>query len=117
MFFPAVYNLVSLALLLTPVLSAPIHHHYDPNAQPSLDKRSMFFGHSHPHEAEAAAAMVKRDLADLVARDESSILEARSFDDMEESLAKREIQNLVRRKKSSSAPKVSHRKRWFSAVC
>ena len=121
MFFPAAYKLVSLALLLTPVLSAPIHHQDGgdvPSITPTLDTRSTSFGHSHSHEADAT--MAKRDLAayaDIVARDDSSILEARSFNSMEEPLAKRDIQRLVRRKGSTSAPKVRSENGHLSVVC
>ena len=119
MLFPASYALALVALLLTPVLSIPIHRRHGADihsTQSAIDKRSMFWGHR--HLSEASATMVERNLPaypDIMAREESSTLETRSFDDMKVPLSKREIQRLVRRRgKKSSPASVSSGNRWFS---
>ena len=100
MFFPVAYILAFLALLFTPVLSVPIHYQHSVDTHhphPVVDQPSVPWGYPQHREA----AVVERDLpayADILACDESSILEARSFDNMERPLAKRDIQRLVRRK-------------------
>jgi len=87
MVFSASYTLALVALLLTPVLSVPIHRH------PSVDVDSTQSAIYQPlilcgdyHHSEAAAIMLERNLPeypDKMALDKSSILRTRSFDDYE----------------------------------
>jgi hypothetical protein len=104
MIFPATSILTLVGLLVSPVFSAPIHVQGGSSGITShpvhagLEKRSpMFWGQDHHHHEPATLA--GRDVleySDLVSRDESSVLEARSTP-----LAKRtegESMRLVRRK-------------------
>ena len=110
MIFPATSILTLVGLLVAPVFSAPIYVHDGSSSMTShpvhagLEKRSpMFWGQGHHHYD--PATVVERDVleySDLISRDESSVLEARSADGPTKSpLAKRtegESMRLVRRK-------------------
>jgi len=111
MLFPITYILALVSLLVIPVLSAPINLQDASSVMTShpvhagLEKRSSMSG-GHPHHRRSLPTILERDLQEydnLVARDEASVLEARSFDEaLESELAKRKegptMMRLVRRK-------------------
>jgi len=107
MIFPAISILTLVGLLVAPAFSAPIYVQGGSSGvtthpvQAGLEKRSpMFWGQGHHrHDPATAGDHDVLEYGNLVSRDESSILEARSADSPSESpLAKRESMRLVRRK-------------------
>jgi hypothetical protein len=122
MHFPMAFILPFLALLITPIMSAPIIGPRDLTMHPlhaGLEKRSpLFWGQ---HHSDSSSTTTKRSIPEyshLVAREDAgSILEVRAIDEMGESALAKRTEDLTIVRLARRSPKVHISEGFKVCVC